>query len=71
MSTDRFALDLDEMHEELWYELEKIQDGSYSHRIMMNGRTKREASEELAVRLIPFFIKYMYECDEQGYNTKE
>lgn len=65
-----FGFNLDDDFEELWHELERIQDGKAGHHIAIKGETANEAAKVLAERLTPFFERRMYESDDCGYDIK-
>lgn len=62
-----YGLDLDDLMEELFLEMEQVQDGGNGHRITMLAETKEEAARLLATRLEPFLTKRFYDSDSQGY----
>lgn len=64
-----FGLDLDDCFEELWHELERVQDGRACHTIAMKACDKTNAAIELGHRLEKFFAANMYPCDQYGSPT--
>ena len=64
MMTKKFGFDLDLDFEDLWYELEKIQDGDLAHVITVNACDKTNAAIELTNRLVPFFAKKIFELED-------
>ena len=65
-----FGFDLDDHFEDLWHELERVQDGDAGHHIAVLGKTKDQAVDELLTRLKPFFVQRMYDSDESGYELE-
>lgn len=61
-----FGLHLDDCFEDLWHELERVQDGRRSRRIAIKATDKTSAAAELGRRLEKFFVANMYPCDEYG-----
>jgi len=61
-----YGLNLDDIMEELFLELELVQDGKASHRIAIDAKNKSLAAKDLSQRLQDFFYKNMYECDDHG-----
>jgi len=52
-----YKFDLDEHFDDLWHEMERVQDGKNGHVITMDSLSCHSASVELLHRLIPFFAK--------------
>ena len=63
-----WGLNIDELNEELWEELERIQDGKSGHTIAIKADCKTEAAMCLCTRIQQFIYNRMYECDEYGTN---
>ena len=61
-----YGFDLDCDFEDMWHELEKIQDGRAGHRIAIKSTGKREAAAIISNRLTDFFYNRMYLSDEYG-----
>lgn len=59
-----YSFDLDEHFEDLWHELEMVQDGKNTHVIKMDGKNKAEAATELTFRLYEFFYTRMEESEK-------
>jgi len=51
----KFEFDLDEHFDDLWHELERVQDGYNSHVVVMDSLSPHDAAVELLFRLVPFF----------------
>jgi hypothetical protein len=62
---NKYFLDLDDLMDALYIELEKVQDGNRSHSIMIREENKREAAVRLTQKLVPFFEKNFYEAQEE------
>ncbi len=62
-----FKIDLDEFGEDIFYELERIQDGKCSHKAVFKGPTKIDAADRLLLALKPFIISKLIMSDEEGY----
>ncbi len=71
MSDKYFGLNLDELFEELWSELERIQDGTGGHTIAIEADTPEIAVTILSGRLRPFLIKRMYPSGRDGYELED
>lgn len=61
-----YGLNLDDIMEDLFLEMEKVQDGTSSHRIAIDAGDSFGAAALLVGRLAPFFQERMYECDNYG-----
>lgn len=61
-----YGLNLDECIEELFHEMERIQDGNSGHSIAIEANSVEEAAQELSNRLVDFFEIKMYESDIFG-----
>lgn len=61
-----FGFHIDEVYDDLFTEIEKVQDGVYSHHIGVKAIDKKSAAIELANRLVDFFYENMYELDSNG-----
>jgi len=61
-----YGLNLDDIIEDLFLEMEKVQDGTSGHRIAIDAGDKFGAAALLAGRLAPFFESNMYECNQHG-----
>jgi hypothetical protein len=64
-----YGFDLDSDFEEIWHELESVQDGVCCHRIAIEATSKEDVAEILSSRLKEFFSKNMYESDNCGYEV--
>jgi len=54
-----FKCDLDDFCEEIFHEMESIQDGNRAHIVEFNADTKEEAVEKIMVKLKPFMVKQL------------
>ncbi len=63
----RFAVNVDDINEELFNEMLTVADVGNNHRAAMEFDNPQDAAEMLCKRLIPFFEERMYEADENGY----
>jgi hypothetical protein len=61
-----YGLNLDDIMEDLFFEMERVQDGTSGHRIVIDEAHIYDAAALLAGRLSPFFQERMYECDNHG-----
>ena len=61
-----FTYNLDDM-ENLFFELENVQDGVHGHKCTIKADNPREAAEILSSRLVSFFEKNMSKSDKDGY----
>jgi len=61
-----FGLDLDRLFDDLFFEMERVQDGRGSHTIAMLGTNRYKAAASLANQLIHFLSTRMYPSDEYG-----
>lgn len=52
-----YIFDLDEHFDDLWHQLEEIQDGGSGHQIMFKAETVQDAADKMASRLVFFFEK--------------
>lgn len=52
-----FRIELDDLTEEIFYELEKLSEGGRSHYCDISGYNKDEAAEKLCKELRPFFAE--------------
>ena len=66
-----YGLDLDDCMDELWHEMERVQDGGSGHHIAIESNGLNSAAQSLAARLVPFFEKRMYLSDSDGYKTED
>jgi len=71
MEMKYFGLNLDDCFDELWHEIERVQDGRSGHTIAIKGHEKITTARELAARLVEFFDKNMYLSDEYGTKLDE
>ncbi len=61
-----FMIDLDdEFVEEIWHEMERIQDGCRSHKVIFTAGSKNAAAELIIYRLWGFFEDRLEEKDEK------
>jgi hypothetical protein len=56
-----YEIYLDDFCEEIFHEMEKIQDGTYCHTVMFQGKDKLSTAEDIAIKLIPFLEKQLKE----------
>lgn len=63
---NHFGFFLDDLMGELFYELERIQDGQAGHRVAFKAPSKEKAIQIMCERLKPFLLKAMYACDAHG-----
>jgi len=66
-----WGMNLDEIFDELFHEMEVAQDGKSEHTIAIESSTKDSAITKFFAKLIPFFKSHMYQCDEYGEEVKE
>ncbi len=52
-----FRIDLDEIMEDIFYELENLSEGGESHHCDISGHNKEDAAENLCKHLRPFFAQ--------------
>lgn len=57
----KYIFDLDEHFEDLWYELERIQDGDLTHQIIIEADNRFIAAGKLCSRLETFFENRLQE----------
>ena len=62
-----FSIDLDELGEDIFHELERVQDGKGSHKAVFNGPTRTDAADRLLIAIKPFITEKMIMSDEEGY----
>jgi hypothetical protein len=67
MAETYFGFDLDDSWDEMWHEVERIQDGGANHHVSFCAATRGEAARLMADRLVPFIEKHMYLSDEDGH----
>ena len=63
---NKYYFSLDDCFEDLFTELEKVQDGDLSHKIMFEASSKEEAASIIGLKLIPFFTKRLEEEKQNG-----
>jgi hypothetical protein len=59
----KFRIDLDSFVEDVFYEMERVQDGGNGHECVINAISKEVAIIELYKRLSPFFEKQFEETE--------
>ncbi|MCP3682001.1 MAG: hypothetical protein GY861_04855 [bacterium] len=64
-SDDYFTYNLDNI-EELFFEMENIQDGPHGHRCTIKAENDKTAARILCDRLVGFFEKNMAQTDSDG-----
>ena len=52
-----FRIDIDDIIEDIFFELEKLSEGGESHYCDMSGHNKEDAAENLCKHLRPFFAE--------------
>ena len=62
-----YGLNLDIVSEEIFEELENIQDGTSSHNIAFEANNKDEAVDLICERLKKYFKSKLYKSDVTGY----
>jgi len=50
-----FILDVDDIIDELYYELESIQDGYSGHKLVFSADSKEKAAVKICMKLTEFF----------------
>jgi len=61
----KYRIDLEDFTEELFEELERINESCHGHELVTSGANKTDASMETCKRLIPFFKKHFTEYKEE------
>lgn len=60
-----YKIYLDEFIENLFYEMERVQDGGRGHIVMIKGKDKKDAAIRYTERLIPFFMENIESENEE------
>lgn len=61
----KYRLLLDEVVEEIFYELESLSEGRCGHECVVSGNTKEQAISLLCHRLKPFFDKHLEKVEDE------
>lgn len=67
MSETYFGFSLDDFCEEIFHEIERVQDGGSGHQVAIEATSALLAAQFLAARLVPFIEKKMQPSDADGY----
>jgi len=57
-----FLLDIDDAIDELYYEIEGMQDGYTSHKLVFTDESKEKAAARICMKLTGFFISHLKEA---------
>ena len=55
----RFEIDLESFCEDIFHEMESIQDGKRSHIVEFDGEDKGLCAIKISKKLVPFFLKHL------------
>jgi hypothetical protein len=62
-----YGLNIDDICEVIFDNIESIQDGTSGHTIAIKAlNCKMDAAQRLSDKLTIFFYDHMYECDKRG-----
>ena len=64
MEEKEYIIYLEDFCEEIFYKMEKIQDGKSGHVVMFSGKNKDEVVEKIISRLKPFLLESLEEKEE-------
>ena len=64
-----FEVQLDSFCEEIFHEMERVQDGKHCHTVEFAEVDKETCAFKIAERLVPFIEKQLEEADEARQNV--
>lgn len=63
---DYYGFNIDDIGEDIFHELERVQDGRSGHTVAFKGETAHDATTRLVASLYDFFRSRMKPCDDHG-----